>query len=277
MVLDAETHRWLNEKSAETRRAYLHELFRVSTILRKPLREITAADLPRFRQSLQPLSLPTQRRTVAAMKSYLGHLADSGAELALASRQLHLPKMKTRQKQRLTRTDLQQLVAGEPDARNRLLLQLLYEAAARVSEITQLHWRDVQGDALTGAIMLRGPKTRRGREMPLSPKVWQALHALRGEAGNDEPIFRSQKGGPLTTSQIFRVVQAAGRRAQLPALSPHGLRQTHISHALQAGAPLQLVSRQLGYKSVGAVAQYLPPVSDQSTLSYLTASTGGAE
>lgn len=270
MVMDEDTHRWLHEKSDATRRAYLHDLLRVNAMLDKSLREITADDIAFLRDSLKELALPTQRRTMATINSYLKHRAQSGSGLPLASHRLELPKVTSRPNRIPTRTDIERLFACETDPRNRLLLQVLYEAAPRGSEIPRLRWRDVQGDALTGAIMLREVKTREGRRMPLSSKVWQALLELRGDAGEDEPIFRSQKGGPLTTTQIFRIVQEAGRRAKLPSLSPQTLRHTHITHALQAGASMSLIQKQLGYKSVEILARYLPPAADQSTLSFLS-------
>jgi integrase len=67
--------------------------------------------------------------------------------------------------------------------------------------------------------------------------MWSELVALRGEAGDNDPVFRSRQGGALDPMSVQRVVKAAARRAGLPAaVSPHWLRHAHCSHALECGA-----------------------------------------
>jgi integrase/recombinase XerD len=83
----------------------------------------------------------------------------------------------------------------------------------------------------------------------LPASVWRDLQALRGEAGDaDGPVFRSRKGGALTTRQAQRLVDAAARRAGLRAgVSPHWLRHAHATHALERGAPIHIVQATLGH------------------------------
>jgi integrase/recombinase XerD len=74
-------------------------------------------------------------------------------------------------------------------------------------------WRDLQereeGELATGhtgqvTAFGKGSKTR---VILLSAGVWRELVALRGDAGPDEPVFRSRKkGGHLDRSQVLRLV-----------------------------------------------------------------------
>lgn len=54
--------------------------------------------------------------------------------------------------------------------------------------------------------------------------------ALRGNAAQDEPVFRSQKGGAVDRSQVMRIVRAAAKLAGIDTnVSPHWLRHAHAS------------------------------------------------
>jgi len=54
---------------------------------------------------------------------------------------------------------------------------------------------------------------------------------------------------------VLRIVQAAAKRAGLEAhVSPHWLRHSHATHALERGAPIHLVAATLGHASVPVVA-----------------------
>ena len=88
--------------------------------------------------------------------------------------------------------------------------------------------------------------------------VWSALQALRGDAAPETPVFRSRKGGALDPSAVHRVVKAACARAALPeGASPHWLRHSFASHALDRGASLSLVQQGLGHASVATTSKYL--------------------
>ena len=93
----------------------------------------------------------------------------------------------------------------------------------------------------------KGGKTR---AVLLYGRAWSSLQAIRGEAGPDAPVFRSRKGGHLDPSMVHRIVKAAAARAGLPeGVSPHWLRHSFASHALDRGAPLSLVQQGLGHAS----------------------------
>ena len=101
--------------------------------------------------------------------------------------------------------------------------------------------------------------------------VWGDLTALQGEAGPDDSVFRSPKGGgPLTSGQVWRIVKAAAERAGLgKAVSPHFLRHAHASHSLDRGAPIHLVQSTLGHASVATTGRYTHARPNESSGRYL--------
>jgi integrase/recombinase XerD len=84
--------------------------------------------------------------------------------------------------------------------------------------------------------------------------------SLRGDAGLEDPVFRSRRGRHLDPSAVFRIVRHAAERAELEAgsnVSPHWLRHAHATHALERGAPIHLVQATLGHASVATTGRYL--------------------
>ncbi len=162
------------------------------------------------------------------------------------------------------------MVTGEAKPRNRALLRVLYGAGLRVSELTGLRWRDVAERDDTAQITVYG-KGGKTRHVLLSTGTWDALRAIRGEAGPDDAVFRSSRGGgALDARQARRIVAAAARRAGVDAqVSPHWLRHAHASHALDRGAAIHLVQATLGHSSVATTGRYLHARPTESSSKYL--------
>jgi site-specific recombinase XerD len=142
-----------------------------------------------------------------------------------------------------------------------------YVAGLRVSELCGLRGRHLQERGDAGQISVHG-KGNKTRVILLRPETWQALQAL--QAGEETPLFRSRKGGPLSRAQVFRLVKAAARRAALSAeVSPHWLRHAHASHALERGAPISLVKATLGHSNIATTDRYTHARPADSSARYL--------
>jgi integrase/recombinase XerD len=83
------------------------------------------------------------------------------------------------------------------------------------------------------------------------------LLSLRGDAGANDPVFASRKGGGRLTERavhamVKRTAKAAGINADV---SPHWLRHAHDSHAIGRGASLPEVQATLGHGKKRRTAQ----------------------
>lgn len=266
---------WLHGKSAQSQRAYQCDFAAFSAFTeRKLLTQVTLNDVQAFATALlkQGYSSSTQNRRLSAIKSLLsfGHRVgylpmDVGAILAA-------PKIKNTLSERiLTQLEVITAIALEPNQRNKLLLQFIYVSGARVSEVTGLRWHDLkstgEGQGLV-ALFGKGGKTR---VVVLPAKLFQQMLILRGDESSDAPVFVSRKkGGAIQANQVRRIVEAAGRRAGIDGnVSPHWLRHSHASHALDRGAPVQLVQATLGHSSVATTSKYLHARPSDSSALYL--------
>jgi integrase/recombinase XerD len=261
---------WLHGRSRHTQRAYRADSERFRAFVAKPLAMVTLGDLQAFADSL--IGKPSSRsRTLAAVKSLLAFGQRTGYLALNVGAALKLPAGKNTLAERiLTETDVHRMLALEPDRRNQLLLRLLYIAGVRVSEIAALTWRDLQPRTDGGQVNIFG-KGSKTRTVLLPSAIWRELLRFRQHAALDAPVFASPRGGGhLHPSSIERIVGIAAARAGLEGkVSPHWLRHSHATHALERGAPIHLVAATLGHASVATTGKYLHARPTDSSSNYL--------
>ncbi len=263
---------WLHGRSRHTQRAYRADAERFLQAVEKSLHRITLGDLQQYAcrlagSGLEPASV---YRSMSAVKSLFAFGHRLGYLPFDVAHPLRLPALREKLAERiLEESDVLRMIALERMPRNRAILLTFYAGGFRCAELCSLKWSDLQGRDQAGQITVfgKGGKTRTVL-MPLS--VWNALQALRGDAGEDAPVFRSRKGGHLDESQVWRIVRKAARRAGIEKeVSCHWLRHAHASHALDRGAPIHLVQATLGHSSISTTGKYLHARPTESSGSYL--------
>ena len=149
--------------------------------------------------------------------------------------------------------------------RDHLMLTMLYNTGARVSEIIGIRVSDV---VLHGAscVHLRG-KGRKQRSTPLWKTTAQEIRAwLRHNPtlGTDAALLPNRDGHPMTRSNVTQRLDIAVTRAaaEFPSLakrsiSPHTIRHTTAMHLLQSGVPFNVIALWLGHESMSTTHQYV--------------------
>ena len=161
-------------------------------------------------------------------------------------------------------------VLGQPgeswsSQRDHLLLAMLYNTGARVSEIIGVRVVDVVLDG-AACVHLHG-KGRKLRSVPLwacsvvEIRAWLRLNPiLRGEAA----LLPNRDGQAMSRSNVAQRLNLAVARAavQEPSLlkkrvSPHVLRHTTAMHLLQSGVPFNVIALWLGHESPTTTHRYV--------------------
>jgi integrase/recombinase XerD len=259
---------WVHDKAPETQRAYRRDVAEFVAIagVTDP-GEVRLADLHAHEDALRdrgaaPASV---RRSVNAVKSLLTFAHRTGAipynvgAVKRAPRVVDDPDARS-----LPLESVFRLVAAAVCERSALIIRMLYYTGARVEELSALCWRDIRPRADRAAVRLYG-KGDRLRFALIPAWLYAKLVAYRGAAGDDERIFAS------SSRALRRIVSRCARRANLPAVSPHWLRHSHASHALDRGAPAHLVQRTLGHSSLTTTGRYTHSRPDDSSGLYLPA------
>jgi len=140
--------------------------------------------------------------------------------------------------------------------RDRAILEVLYSAGLRVSELAGLNESDL--DLGEETLRVRG-KGRRERISPIGSfatralKKWLAVRRLstREKQGPEAPVFVNKFGRRLTTRSIARMLEKYLAAAGLDKrTTPHTLRHSFATHLLDRGADIRSVQELLGHKSL---------------------------
>ena len=161
-------------------------------------------------------------------------------------------------------------VLGQPGTswtsqRDHLLLAMLYNTGARVSEIVGVRVVDLVLDD-AACVHLQG-KGRKQRTVPLwkstvlEARAWLRLNPnLRGQA----PLLPNRDGHAMTRCNVAQrlalaVEYATARQPSLAGkhVSPHTLRHTTAMHLLQSGVPFNIIALWLGHESVNTTHRYV--------------------
>ena len=152
--------------------------------------------------------------------------------------------------------------------RDRALLELLYAAGLRVSELTGLNLVDV--DASECLLRVRG-KGNKERIVPYGSKAQESLekywpvreqlieHASRrpGRGAHREAVFLNFAGRRLTQRSVGRIVKKYVRLVNVNwDLHPHSLRHAFATHLLADGADLRAIQELLGHQSLSTTQKY---------------------
>jgi integrase/recombinase XerD len=266
---------WLGRyRSGGTQLGYGRDVRLFRNTCTKLLAAITVRDMQDFAATLVHLAPATIARRLSSMKSLL-HLAHRLGYIPFdVGGVVDTPHIKDVLAERiLTEADVQHMLRLERHPRNAVILRLLYGAGLRISEACGLRWRDLVARDDAGQITIFG-KGGKTRVILLPSALWRHIIALRPVVFQpDGPVFLSRKkAGGLGPMQVHRIVKAAAKRAKLPeSISPHWLRHSHASHALDRGAPVHVVQTTLGHASLTTTTRYSHARPGDSSARYLTA------
>jgi len=147
--------------------------------------------------------------------------------------------------------------------RDRAILETMYSAGLRVSELVGLCDGDVDFDEQIAQVRGKG---RKERISPLGSFAIKAIreyktvrirHAKENALGRGAAVFVNRFGNRLTTRSIGRMLEKYIGESQLDGrTSPHTLRHSFATHLLDRGADIRSVQELLGHKSLATTQIY---------------------
>ncbi len=152
--------------------------------------------------------------------------------------------------------------SGRPEqVRDGALVELLYAAGLRVSELVGLRMAELKLDV--GAVVVTG-KGSKQRIVPIGDVAREKLSTYLLDARpallkrRDSPfLFVSRRGGALTRQNVWVLLRQRARRAGIAIdVSPHMLRHSFATHLLEHGADLRAVQTMLGHANVATTQIY---------------------
>ena len=255
---------WLGGRSAATGKAYVSDVAGFAEWMSRGGVEgpggVDRLHLRRYLASLgtRRLARATIARKAAALRCYFSWLVRQGRLGSDPARSLRAPSGGGRLPRVLSKGEMSSLLEvhaeSAVDRRDLAVLELLYAAGLRVSELCGLDRGDIdlRGRTVTG--LGKGGKQRR---VPVHDAAVAALQAWFDDGrdqmdGPPEAAFVNRRGARLGPRDVRRILD---RRAASPT-HPHALRHTYATHLLDGGADLRVVQELLGHSSLATTQIY---------------------
>ncbi|MGB1930363.1 MAG: tyrosine recombinase XerC [Mariniblastus sp.] len=225
--------------------------------------KITPLDLRKYVSALHEsgYAKSSVSRRLASMRSYFKFCQREGLCETNPAKPLRNPRRERKLPHFLTGSEIGQLLSApsknEPlGIRDRAILETLYSAGLRVSELVGVNLDDL--DLTDGLVRVRG-KGKRERLAPLGSFAVRALRLwlkkrtpARGLSKEDSAaVFLNKFGKRLTTRSVARMLEKYLKVTGLDLrTSPHTLRHSFATHLLDRGADIRSVQELLGHKSL---------------------------
>ena len=181
----------------------------------------------------------------------------------------------------LTVAEVTAIVEAPGDAtpvatRDRAILELLYGAGLRISELVGLDVDDLDLDDAAVRVLGKGSKERL---VPIGRMARDAVAAYltRGRPAlatgrSRAALFLNTRGGRLTRQSCSRLLDAHRTRAGITrVVTPHDLRHSFATHLLEGGADVRVVQELLGHASVATTQVYTLVTTEHLRAAYYTA------
>ncbi len=258
--------------AAQTIEAYSRDLVRYISFLDESGRAaVSEADTPLILKYLismreDGLNARSRARHLVSIRGFYRFLAQEEILSSDPTRLIDLPKSGLKLPDVLTIDEVKRLLeAPDPKkpsgCRDAAMLELLYAAGLRVSELITLKLQDVN---LTAGYVRVFGKGAKERVVPIGQYAQEKIRRYTTGARQalltdriSATLFVARAGKPLSRQGFWKLIKRYGLRAGLrKVITPHTLRHSFASHLLEGGADLRAVQTMLGHADIATTQIY---------------------
>ena len=258
--------------AAKTVEAYACDLTTFLTFLKdQHIEDVTQADTAAILKYVIDLrksgrSGRTRARHLVTLRGFYNYLHRTGILKSNPAKLIDMPKSGLKLPEVLDVEQVSRLL-GAPDRqtpaglRDAAMLELIYAAGLRVSELINLKVATVNLEAGFVRVMGKGSKER------IVPIGRKAIHGIQAYIASGRPqqlkqdtshyLFVARAGRPMTRQGFWKLLKRyavmAGIRQRV---TPHSLRHSFASHLLEGGADLRAVQIMLGHADISTTQIY---------------------
>jgi integrase/recombinase XerD len=236
--------------------------------------------LGRYLQGLKAKGIKpsTLSRRLATMRGWFDWMRQSNRLSSDPCEGVLNPKKPTKLPQVLTTTEINNMIAAAESDRDKLIMELLYGAGLRVSELCSLCIKDINlshgyvrcigkgakerivpiGRAALGSLQRYLASEERLKSKPVEATTKGLKPVRRSSRAILSPsLLADRKGKQLSRLVVWQIIKRLATRAKVTKnLSPHTLRHSFATHLLENGADLRVVQELLGHSSVTTTQLY---------------------
>jgi len=252
--------------------AYNRDLLRYDRFLRSiNINDVNKIDKENIRSYLvyqkeKELASGTIARSLVAIRLFHRFLLRDKLSLRDPSDIIDSPRLWKKIPNALSLSEIEKLLSA-PNIRNKkgrrdkAMLETMYAAGLRVSELTNLKVEDVNLDAGFVRCLGKGKKERVvpiGRTAILSIRKYLAnsrLKFLKKKASKF--LFLNHSGSGISRIYVWKLIKSYGKQVRIKSpIKPHVLRHSFATHLLERGADLRSVQEMLGHANISTTQIY---------------------
>ncbi len=221
----------------------------------------------------QGLGTRSRARHLVSLRGFYRFLTQEKLLSTDPSKLIDLPKTGLTLPEVLSVEEVRRLL-NAPESRNpqgvrdAAMLEVLYAAGLRVSELVGLKLQDVHLDAGFVRVMGKGSKER---VVPIGQYAREKLLFYLGHGRNpllqNRPspfLFIARAGRPITRQGFWKLLRRYAKAAGLVKnITPHSLRHSFATHLLEGGADLRAVQVMLGHADISTTQIYTHVANDR--------------
>lgn len=257
--------------AANSLHSYRFDLQKLSSNIAAP-EKATTADLSGYVDSLYRAGLSARSiaRHITTLRNFYSFLAREGAIDRDPTEFLALPRQWRTLPKYLNREEIDRLLGAPPldkltGIRDRAMLELLYAAGLRVTELCRLELSAVERDL--GVLRVTG-KGNKQRLVPFGEPAREAIDRYLAEArakllkGRASRFLfvtarSTSKGSAMTRQGFWKLIVGYGKSVGIfHNLTPHVLRHSFATHLVEGGADLRSVQVMLGHADISTTQVY---------------------
>lgn len=244
-------------------------------------REVTPANVNGLLSDMDDrgYSAATRSRKIAALRSFMRFLVEERVLSESPVSHIRTPRAGRPVPEVLTAQDVEALLEaagagpGPEDRRDHVMIELMYAAGLRVSELVGLDIGDVNLRSATVRTLGKGSKER---VVPLHElavnaveSYLQSVRPLLATRAHTDALFLGRRGRRLSRQGFWQRLRRTAARAGIAThLTPHTLRHSFATHLLQGGASLRHVQELLGHSSISTTQIYTHLTSEHVRAEY---------
>lgn len=238
------------------------------TFGRRPLVSVRPSEVQAWAAEIsRKQSAATARHSLGVLRRVFDHAVRDGAIHRNPAAGIRLPKVQGNDPRPLTHDELWLLADHLDERRDRILVLVAGYCGLRWGELAALRWADVDLGRRTLRVArayseeaprgeMSSVKDHQARTVPIPAIVSEELAKFRAGHKTDELVFPSANRTPLRNRNFRRDVFDDAVDALKLDITPHNLRDTAASLAIQAGASVVAVARLLGHESAATTLNH---------------------
>ena len=205
-------------------------------------------------------------RKITSLKVFFDYLEEKELIKKNEAAKLEAPKLTRRLPSVLSADEISSIIdafniSSAPGLRDRAMLEVLYGAGLRISELLNLKLGEILLDNSFVRVVGKGDKER------IVPIGRKAIRAVRDYLRDSRPLFLkkrstdylfiNQRGSKLSRMGFWKILNACLVRVAIKKrITPHTFRHSFATHLLEGGADLRAVQEMLGHADIKTTQIY---------------------